>query len=129
MKYTKAILIMALSATLLTGVVRAQDQEATTTITKAERTRMDSVENNYMKEGIKAQKEKDESVMKDIQNDRDDTKAKAKEAQRIEKDANSAAKESKNALKAEKKAQRARKSANKQADKASEAREKSDKNN
>ena len=70
----------------------------------------------------------DAESMKDLKQERAETRTKAKEARRVERDANDAAMESRNAYRTEKKAQRTRKNADAQAKKARKARDKSDEN-
>lgn len=75
-----------------------------------------------------AQKAEDAASIRELKEERAETRMKAREAQRVEREANNAATESRNAYRAEKKAQKARLKADAQAKKASRARDRSDQN-
>lgn len=100
----------------------AQEQSVTNT----ENQDQDSARNANERQA--EQVEQDAESMKDLKQERAQTRTKAKEARRLERDANDAAVESRNAYRTEKKAQRTRKSADAQAKKARKARDKSDEN-
>lgn len=123
MRIEKAVSLASVIAALLfiSNVAMCQERILDSTRHSADSLR---VRNEYNA----AQKAEDAASIRELKEERAETRMKAREAQRVERDANDAATESRNAYRAEKKAQKARLKADAQAKKASRARDRSDQN-